>query len=131
METFRFPVIQEEKTGRRLKEMRKERGIRVAYVCAYMGGISEQAVYKWERGACLPTLDNLLALAHLYHVPMEDLLVYEEAEMASYFFALIKAQYEKRPVPVFFCKYSEQIVFMHAPHRSGGCSGPGACGPSG
>ena len=37
----------------------------------------------WERGACLPTIDNLLALSHLYHVQMEDLLVYEEAEMAS------------------------------------------------
>ena len=63
--------------------MRKENGIRVAALCEYMGGISEQAVYKWERGACLPTIDNLLALSHLYHVQMEDLLVYEEAEMAS------------------------------------------------
>lgn len=60
-----------------------EKGIRVAALCEYMGGISEQAVYKWERGACLPTIDNLLALSHLYHVQMEDLLVYEEAEMAS------------------------------------------------
>lgn len=47
-----------------------------------MGGISEQAVYKWERGACLPTIDNQQVF-HLYHVQMEDLLVYEEAEMAS------------------------------------------------
>lgn len=52
--------------------MRKENGIRVAALCEYMGGISEQAVYKWERGACLPTIDNLLALSHLYHVQMED-----------------------------------------------------------
>lgn len=63
--------------------MRKENGIRVAALCEYMGGISEQAVYKWERGACLPTIDNLLALSHLYHVQMEDLLVHEEAERAS------------------------------------------------
>lgn len=83
MTTTSFPVIQIEKTGKRLRNMRKENGIRVAAVCEYMGGISEQAVYKWERGACLPTIDNLLALSHLYHVHMEDLLVYEEAEMAS------------------------------------------------
>lgn len=83
MTTTSFPVIQIEKTGKRLRNMRKENGIRVAAVCEYMGGISEQAVYKWERGACLPTIDNLLALSHLYHVQMEDLLVYEEAEMAS------------------------------------------------
>ena len=83
MTTISFPVIQIEKTGKRLRNMRKESGIRVAALCEYMGGISEQAVYKWERGACLPTIDNLLALSHLYHVQMEDLLVYEEAEMAS------------------------------------------------
>ena len=58
----------------------------MATVCAYIGGISEQAVYKWERGAYLPTIDKLLALSHLYQVRMEDLLVYEEAEMVSYYF---------------------------------------------
>lgn len=86
MMTYSFPVIQGEKTGKRLKDMRKARGIKVAVICEYMGGLSEQAIYKWERGACLPTIDNLLALSHLYNVPMEELLVYEEAEIASYFF---------------------------------------------
>ena len=95
MTTTSFPVIQIEKTGERLRNMRKENGIRVAAVCEYMGGISEQAVYKWERGACLPTIDNLLALSHLYHVQMEDLLVYEEAEMASScFFLCISRRYQ-------------------------------------
>ena len=87
MTTYSFPVIQGEMTGKRLRDTRKGKGIKVATVCAYMGGISEQAVYKWERGACLPTIDNLLALSHLYHVQMEDLLVFEETEMVSYYFA--------------------------------------------
>ena len=88
MQPYLFPVIQGEKTGKRLKEIRKERKIRVSYVCDFMGGISERAVYKWECGACLPSLDNLLALSHLYHVPMEDMLVYEETEMVSFLFPL-------------------------------------------
>lgn len=41
MTTTSFPVIQIEKTGKRLRNMRKENGIRVAAVCEYMGGISE------------------------------------------------------------------------------------------
>lgn len=94
MTTFSFPVIQGEKTGKRLRDTRKKNGIKVSTVCDYMGGISEQAVYKWERGACLPTIDNLLALAHLYHVRMEDLLVYEEAELASSYFCR-KTGYDK------------------------------------
>ena len=40
MTTTSFPVIQIEKTGKRLRNMRKENGIRVAAVCEYMGGIS-------------------------------------------------------------------------------------------
>lgn len=84
MTTFCFPVIQGEETGKRLKMIRKGRGIKVSAVCEYMGGISEQAVYKWERGVSLPTIDNLLALSHLYHVQMEEMLVYKEAEMASF-----------------------------------------------
>lgn len=60
--------------------------MKVSTICEFLGGISEQAVYKWERGASLPSIDNLLALSHLYHVSMEELLVYEEVEMTSYFF---------------------------------------------
>lgn len=87
MTTYTFPVIQGTKTGKKLKEIRKKKGYKVAAICDYMGGITEQAVYKWERGDSLPSIDNLLALSCLYHVPMEELLVYEEAEMASYYFA--------------------------------------------
>ena len=43
MTTTSFPVIQIEKTGKRLRNMRKENGIRVDAVCEYKGGISEQA----------------------------------------------------------------------------------------
>ena len=101
METTLFPVIQGDKTGKRLREIRKKRNIRVPSVCAFMGGISEQAVYKWERGACLPSIDNLLALSHLYHVQIEDMLVYEETEQVSYFFLPITVF--SAGLPIIFC----------------------------
>ena len=40
-------------------------------------------VNTWAAYLSRQFIDNLLALSHLYHVQMEDLLVYEEAEMAS------------------------------------------------
>lgn len=92
MADFYYPVIQGEKTGKKLRAMRKSRGIKVTALCHYMGGISEQAVYKWERGDCLPSIDNLLALSHLYHVAIEELLVYEEAEAVSSFFTCISGK---------------------------------------
>lgn len=119
MTTYHFPVIQGEETGKRLRELRKNRGFKVAAICDYMGGISEQAVYKWERGACLPTIDNLLALSHLYHVKIEDLLVYQEVETASYSFA------EKNcsGSPQVFYEGSGTVfsVFMHVQQHNGGC----------
>ena len=34
-----------------------------------------QAIYKWQRGKSLPTVDNLYALGALLEVPMEEILV--------------------------------------------------------
>ncbi len=37
-------------------------------------GVSRQAVSKWESGTSDPNTSNLLALAKLYEVPVEELL---------------------------------------------------------
>ena len=37
---------------------------------------STNAVYKWLRGDCLPTLDNMLALSTLFGLPINDMIVY-------------------------------------------------------
>ena len=44
-----------------------------------------QAIYKWQHGECLPTVDNLLALARLLRVSMEDLLVYEDQGVSHFY----------------------------------------------
>ena len=76
---FVYPVIQLPETGRRLKDIRLLRGLSVNQVSELLGGISVQAVYKWERGESIPSTDNLVALSRLYRVNMEALLVYKEA----------------------------------------------------
>lgn len=37
-------------------------------------GVSRQAVSKWEKGVSDPSTSNLLALAKLYHVSVEELM---------------------------------------------------------
>ena len=81
-----YPVINTYATGRKIRHLRRERNVRVTDVCKFLGGISEQAVYKWEQGKSIPSTDNLYALSHLFQVHMEELIV-EEADKASYFFA--------------------------------------------
>ena len=42
---------------------------------AYFGFEEPQAIYKWQQGKSLPSVDNLYALGALFEVPMEDILV--------------------------------------------------------
>lgn len=76
-----FPVIDLSATGRMIEQRRKAAGLSVRDVQTYFGFEYPQAVYKWQHGECLPSVDNLLALSRLLQVAMEDLLVYEDQEV--------------------------------------------------
>lgn len=39
------------------------------------GPNSPQAIYKWQNGTALPTVDNFIALAALLHVRIDDILI--------------------------------------------------------
>ena len=73
-----IPVIDMTATGRNIVRLRKQAGLTVRDIQDAFGFSNPQAIYKWQHGECLPTVDNLLALARLLQVPMEDLLVYED-----------------------------------------------------
>lgn len=72
---MKYPVIDTVATGERIKRLRKARNLRVEDISEYMGFESDQAVYKWQRGDSMPTLDNMLALARLFEISIEDILV--------------------------------------------------------
>ena len=80
-----YPVIDLAETGRRIERQRREAGLTVRDLQAYFGFEYPQAIYKWQHGECLPTVDNLLALARLLRVSMEDLLVYEDRGVSPLF----------------------------------------------
>lgn len=71
---FIYPTINVEKTGERLKELRKIKGISVKELASYMGFACEQTIYKWERAESLPSIDSLFALSKLFETPMDDIL---------------------------------------------------------
>lgn len=63
-----------EKTGKKIKEIRKRSGMTIRQVQEACG-ISAAAVCKWQNGQAMPTLDNLSILADLWDVKMDDLIV--------------------------------------------------------
>ena len=62
-------------TGKNILRLREERGMTVRDLQAYFGFEEPQAIYKWQKGKSLPTVDNLYALGALLEVPLEEILV--------------------------------------------------------
>ena len=69
-----YAVLDAKRTGERIKELRKENHLTVEEVSLYMGFESVQAVYKWQRGDSLPSVDNLYALSQLFRTSVDDIL---------------------------------------------------------
>ena len=63
--------------AQRLAERRKQAGLSQEALAAKLG-VSRQAVSKWERSESSPDTDNLIALAQLYGVSLDDLLYVDE-----------------------------------------------------
>lgn len=72
-----YPVIDLQATGSNIKKLRRRNDFSVADLQAYFGFEYPNAIYKWQKGESLPTVDNLLALSVLFKVSMNDILVYE------------------------------------------------------
>ena len=70
-----YPVIDLQKTGRRIKELREERGISVRQLQGFLGFEQPQAIYKWQKGECLPTFDNMYAMSCYFGVGIDEILV--------------------------------------------------------
>lgn len=70
-----FPVIDLCATGKNIVALRKARGLTVKDIQNFFGFEEPQAVYKWQQGKSLPTVDNLLALSVLLGVSIEQILV--------------------------------------------------------
>ncbi len=63
-------------TANRLVELRRAHGYSQEDLAARLG-VSRQAVSKWERAESSPDTDNLIALARLYGVSLDGLLLHQ------------------------------------------------------
>lgn len=64
--------------GKRIAAMRRRSGLSQADLAETLG-VTSQAVSKWECGNAIPDIDLLLALSHLYHVTINEML--EDADL--------------------------------------------------
>lgn len=63
-------------TGANIRRLRQEHGLSVGDIQEVMGFDSPSAVYKWERGLSLPSIEHMMVLSKLFDMRMEDILIW-------------------------------------------------------
>ena len=74
----RMPVIDLPATGLNITRLRVRAGLTVRDLQDVFGFGTPQAIYKWQRGDTLPTVDNLAVLAAVFGVKIDDILIFQE-----------------------------------------------------
>lgn len=70
-----MPTIDMVKTGENIVNLRQQAGLSVRDLQEIFGFATPQAIYKWQHGTAMPTIDNLVVLAAVLNVHMDDILV--------------------------------------------------------
>ena len=74
----RIPVIDMIATGNNIMRMRINAGMTVKELQDVFGFTTPQAIYKWQRGLTMPTLDNLVVLAAVFDVTVDEILIFRD-----------------------------------------------------
>lgn len=72
---FTMPTIDMVATGRNIVRLREAAGLTVRDLQDIFGFTTPQAIYKWQHGTAMPTIDNLVVLAAVLEVPMDAIIV--------------------------------------------------------
>ena len=70
-----MPTIDIKATGENIARLRNDTGITVKKMQEILGFGTPQAIYKWQRGDALPTIDNMVVLADMFNVRIDDIIV--------------------------------------------------------
>ena len=72
-----FPTIDLAATVKNIIKLREESGLSVRDLQNIFGFATPQAIYKWQHGTALPTIDNLIVLSAIFKVSMEEIIIVE------------------------------------------------------
>jgi transcriptional regulator with XRE-family HTH domain len=73
-------TIDMQKTGEKIRRIREASGYTVDEVSRYCGFETPRAVYKWQKGETMPSLDHMAMLAKLFNVPLGELVMLRQEE---------------------------------------------------
>lgn len=85
--SFSIPTIDVPATSQKLKNLREKNNITVAQIQQLLGMENPQSIYTWENPEkkYLPRLDNLITLAKIYKVTLDEIIIIKEEEPRDLF----------------------------------------------
>ena len=72
---FTVPAVDMAATGRNIMRLREAAGLTVRDLQDIFGFATPQAIYKWQHGTAMPTVDNLVVLAAVLEVSLDEIIV--------------------------------------------------------
>ena len=78
---FEIPFVNTVATGQNIDRLRIAAGMSVKEMQMVFGFATPQAIYKWIHGTSMPTIDNLVILAAMLGVTLDEIVVVETAAM--------------------------------------------------
>lgn len=78
-----LPAINMAATGRKIMTLRKAAGLTVKDLQDIFGFATLQAIYKWQHGTAMPAIDNLVVLAAVLGVTIDDIVVVDVSVKAQ------------------------------------------------
>ena len=73
------PFVNTVATGRNIDMLRTKASLSVRDMQMVSGFATPQAIYKWFHGIAMPTIDNMVILAAMLGVTLDEIVVVETA----------------------------------------------------
>ena len=70
-----IPAIDMVATGENIARLREEAGMTVKELQKVFGFATPQAIYKWQHGTAMPSIDNFVVLSVLFDVHIDEIIV--------------------------------------------------------
>lgn len=62
-------------TGEHIRKLREDNGFTVKDLQKVFGLEQPQAIYKWQKGMCLPDMEKMIVLSNMFHTTINEILV--------------------------------------------------------
>ena len=65
-------------TGENIKRLMVENKVTYKDIQCALCFNTPQAIYKWMRGECLPSIDNMIVLADMFNCKIDDIVIVDK-----------------------------------------------------